>query len=136
MKLLCPRCRKTLVAETLERVPVDRCLVCDGVWLDDGELEKIVAAGPPPSEIDTGLERAPEPEALEWELPCPKCEQIMHRFQYGATSGIVLDKCEGHGLWFDFEELDRLRRHLEKQKPPVPPKGLWNSLRWVITGRP
>ncbi len=138
MTLSCPRCRKPLVPETVERVPVDRCLRCDGIWLDDGELETILATGPPPAAISGGIDAPPKAEAMEWELPCPKCEQIMHRFQYGATSGIVLDKCEGHGLWFDFEELDRMRRHIEEQRRTVEPRkpdGVWQSLTWFLTGR-
>ncbi len=37
----CPRDGATLVEQTLERVSVDVCPTCNGIWLDKGELETI-----------------------------------------------------------------------------------------------
>jgi Zn-finger nucleic acid-binding protein len=49
--MLCPRC-ETVLLDEVERhgVVLDLCKKCRGLWLDRGELEKILAA-----------ERAPEP---------------------------------------------------------------------------
>lgn len=40
----CPRCQNELLDE-IDRngVTVDRCAKCRGIWLDRGELEKLVA---------------------------------------------------------------------------------------------
>jgi len=35
----CPTCRIALEVFTLRGVEVDRCGLCKGIWLDDGELE-------------------------------------------------------------------------------------------------
>lgn len=40
----CPRCTMELVERTRVGVAVDLCDRCRGVWLDRGELEKILAA--------------------------------------------------------------------------------------------
>ena len=40
--------------------------------------------------------------------PCPECGTLMHRFNYARRSGIIVDNCAGHGLWFDSRELDEL----------------------------
>ena len=32
----------------------------------------------------------------------------MHRRNYGRRSGVIVDSCAGHGLWFDGSELDEL----------------------------
>jgi len=40
----CPRCGTVLVERTRVGVAVDVCDRCRGVWLDRGELEKILAA--------------------------------------------------------------------------------------------
>ena len=125
MKLPCPRCRKPMVEETIERVPVDRCLRCDGVWLDEGELDRIIAAGPAPEPFEGGVEAAPKAEPMDWELLCPKCEMTMHRFRQGE---VALDRCAGHGIWFDFEELDRVRRQLKSDRPAAPTVGIWSTL--------
>lgn len=40
----CPRCTAALAERTRVGVAVDACDRCRGVWLDRGELEKILAA--------------------------------------------------------------------------------------------
>jgi len=40
----CPRCAMELVERTRVGVAVDACDHCGGVWLDRGELEKLLAA--------------------------------------------------------------------------------------------
>lgn len=40
--LLCPSCRVTLVMSDRQGVEIDYCPQCRGVWLDRGELDKIV----------------------------------------------------------------------------------------------
>jgi Zn-finger nucleic acid-binding protein len=40
--------------------------------------------------------------------PCPECEKLMLRRHYGRRSGIVIDVCRKHGIWFDSEELPRI----------------------------
>ena len=42
--------------------------------------------------------------------PCPECGKLMHRMNFGRRSGIILDSCRPHGLWFDANELDRVVR--------------------------
>jgi hypothetical protein len=37
----CPKCDGTLVEITFEEVQIDRCNKCHGVWLDNGELERL-----------------------------------------------------------------------------------------------
>ena len=34
----------------------------------------------------------------------------MHRKNFGRKSGIILDSCRSHGLWFDADELDGVVR--------------------------
>jgi len=40
-------------------------------------------------------------------LICPRCDAHMGRRQFGDRSGIVVDVCAHHGVWFDREELAR-----------------------------
>ena len=39
--MVCPRCGMTMDIEKTEDIEVDVCLTCGGVWLDEGELEKL-----------------------------------------------------------------------------------------------
>jgi Zn-finger nucleic acid-binding protein len=40
--LLCPVCRVTLVLAERQNVEIDYCPQCRGVWLDRGEIDKII----------------------------------------------------------------------------------------------
>ncbi|WP_317055079.1 zf-TFIIB domain-containing protein [Roseovarius rhodophyticola] len=57
----CPVDGETLVISDRSGVEIDYCPQCRGVWLDRGELDKIIErSGPEPS-------RAPRREARDWE---------------------------------------------------------------------
>ena len=38
----CPRCRKAMKEKAFAGVLIDICIHCQGIWLDDGELQRIV----------------------------------------------------------------------------------------------
>ena len=40
--LLCPTCRVNLVRSERQGIEIDYCPQCRGVWLDRGELDKII----------------------------------------------------------------------------------------------
>lgn len=37
----CPICRRQLLAERVEGIDIDRCVHCEGVWLDPGEYDAV-----------------------------------------------------------------------------------------------
>ena len=41
----CPKCGMDLQTLTKGKVEVDTCFNCQGVWLDAGELEQVIAQG-------------------------------------------------------------------------------------------
>ncbi len=42
MALQCPRCNVKLIIAEQHNVEIDRCPKCKGIWLDKGELDKII----------------------------------------------------------------------------------------------
>lgn len=40
--------------------------------------------------------------------PCAACGEMMNRINFAGSSGVVLDACRPHGVWFDPEELARI----------------------------
>lgn len=51
--MLCPACQADLMMTERQGIEIDYCPKCRGVWLDRGELDKIIersAAPPPPRE--------------------------------------------------------------------------------------
>ena len=67
----CPACKVPLVMSDRQGVEIDYCPQCRGVWLDRGELDKIIErsaahdAGPAPQPHvpPAGVQRAPDPYA-------------------------------------------------------------------------
>jgi Zn-finger nucleic acid-binding protein len=55
---------------------------------------------------------APHPEASaaspQGYVPCPECARLMNRFNFAHVSGVIVDVCKGHGIWFDAEELRQI----------------------------
>ncbi|MHA6645514.1 TFIIB-type zinc ribbon-containing protein [Mesorhizobium sp. A623] len=52
--LVCPSCRVALVMSERQGIEIDYCPQCRGVWLDRGELDKIIERA--------GKEAAPQPQ--------------------------------------------------------------------------
>ena len=40
--MICPNCNETLVMSDRQGVEIDYCPKCSGIWLDRGELDKII----------------------------------------------------------------------------------------------
>jgi Zn-finger nucleic acid-binding protein len=50
----CPICRNvTLAVSERQGIEIDYCPQCRGVWLDRGELDKIIERASPATEMDT-----------------------------------------------------------------------------------
>ena len=47
--LLCPTCRVNLTMSERQGIEIDYCPQCRGVWLDRGELDKIIERSEAPS---------------------------------------------------------------------------------------
>ncbi len=52
--MICPRCNKpTLEEKDRDGITIDVCQVCRGIWLDRGELERLIARVDQEQEIHT-----------------------------------------------------------------------------------
>jgi Zn-finger nucleic acid-binding protein len=95
-------------------LPLDRCPVCLGMFLERGALDALLrqAVGPV-WEVDTPLlNRLAEnprsgPGRLRY-LPCPACGTMMNRSLFGRRSGVIVDRCRSHGTWLEAGELRQL----------------------------
>jgi Zn-finger nucleic acid-binding protein len=103
MDVQCPACKRVMILVEFRDVDVDYCPDCRGVWLDAGELARVL--GP---EADLGAAR---PVAgARGGRRCPHCRR---RLREGALAGsaVVLDECPaGHGIWLDVGELEAIVR--------------------------
>jgi len=110
----CPRCNTPLTTIAYEGLEIDKCNKCDGTWLDDGEITKIVNTKEETFDpkliretLAQGFTGIPKNEQ-QTVVNCPKCQSGMKPINYDYSSGIILDRCpEGHGIWLDGGELEK-----------------------------
>lgn len=67
------------------------------------DLAHAIAAKLPP--------REGPPSELVRMLRCPACPREMERGRFGASSNIVIDVCDVHGLWLDSGEVVAIADH-------------------------
>ena len=114
-RLGCPSCgqEEPLVSRQLGRQALSflECHRCAGMWLS-AETFRILEERAQASSAEAPPKAgpaAPVPTAGAVAYrPCPVCEKLMHRRNYGRKSGVIVDRCHDHGTWFDHRELDRI----------------------------
>ena len=72
--MACPNDGATLVMSERSGIEIDYCPTCRGVWLDRGELDKIIErnaadAAPPPQAAAPGHQAPPPPQQQPWGQP-------------------------------------------------------------------
>jgi Zn-finger nucleic acid-binding protein len=87
------------------------CVRCGGQMVTHGLLralleqrETLGSAVPAPRELPRGN---PLSDPVRYR-PCPSCQQLMNRKNFGGLSGIIVDVCSRHGTFFDPGELPRV----------------------------
>jgi Zn-finger nucleic acid-binding protein len=106
-------------------VEIETCPGCQGEWLDAGELAELIEHHEEkfsPEELASldVVNRAifTSAECEHDHLRCPHCEAVeMTHFNYGNTSGIILDKCPRcGGIWTDKGELQKVEELVDGWK--------------------
>lgn len=115
--LACPQCRQPLVKSTVGQAALDQCHACGGVWLGEAAFDKVAGDREERGSVLGALPGATPSAALEGQAvryrPCPACARLMNRTNYARTSGVILDTCKDHGVWFDRDELRRVLEFIE-----------------------
>ena len=102
----CPTCHKSLKSESLHGQAVDRCLACNGLWLDHCELGPIVRQTEPRTVPSAN------PASCSDEVTCPKCDESLVPFNYAHDSGIFVNKCAScGGIWLESGQLQLIAQY-------------------------
>jgi len=100
------------------KIELDYCTNCRGVWFDSGELELLLEAmnlESPDTFLNNILDSA-EAESSERKRKCPICSWKMKKTTIGQEPAILIDLCQqGDGLWFDGGEVGQLMRQLAEK---------------------
>jgi len=117
--LVCPACgkRSRLSNRQIGDVAVLECGLCAGFWLGTGIFGNLIEkASHGVSGLDSCLSAAsrrsrpldPTEQNGPRYRPCPFCGKLMNRRNYARRSGVIIDACNDHGVWFDADELPRI----------------------------
>lgn len=113
-KLLCPRCELLLVDVAIGDTQLHECDHCGGIWLDTPSFNKICADREQQEQVllyKEPIEPAkPQSEIRKtrFYIPCPECGELMNQKNYARISGVVIDVCKLHGIWFERHELRQI----------------------------
>ena len=127
---ICPACddNRRLSSRNfgVEGLSILECPGCAGIWLSHGAFRHLVEraeASPGTAKVHAAAARASaaktaQPNRLEIPerlyRPCVECGQLMHRRNYDHRSGVIIDVCNGHGVWFDPDELAAILRWIRE----------------------
>jgi Zn-finger nucleic acid-binding protein len=103
-----------------ERIELDYCVQCHGVWFDAGELELMLKSlGLDAAEFSmAGIMVLQEEETDEKKRKCPLCRKKMKKVIIGREPEVLIDACtEGEGLWFDGGEVGQIIKQLVSADP-------------------
>ncbi len=106
----CPCCARNLRDVLIRREQVFMCEQCEGLWLPTPAFEKLTSLRDvlsDPSVPDRYTRPALENRGHY--IPCPCCGEPMVRRNFRKMSGVIIDICGEHGVWFDKGELELLR---------------------------
>ena len=113
----CPRCKIKLNLLNVGDIALQECSKCGGMWSASNTFESICADGEKQSAVlgfaGSKLQGNPLPAQISY-VPCPVCRELMNRSNFARSSGVIIDLCKHHGVWFDAEELPKIIAFIRK----------------------
>lgn len=109
----CPKCRKVeMNQETFEGVEIDRCPACKGIFLDKGELTKLVKSDQGNTVDD--LKFSPTSDIMDaMAAHCPRCDRDMTAAT--VPGDVTVNLCEScAAIFLDQGELATIQLHLQQ----------------------
>jgi len=116
----CPVCKVSMSAVEHDKIELDYCSVCHGIWFDRGELELLLdtLTSGTTRELVNSLMQRPQLKVQEKSRKCPICRRVMGKIDIGSGQEIIVDVCSaGHGLWFDGGESGAFVEQLKIEQP-------------------
>lgn len=117
----CPRCNLPMTFEIEHDAYIEECQSCGGSWYNRDAFT---------SAMDSTILHpytAPETKILheatrrlfvyytekKRTICCPQCKQVMMPTNFGRNSGITIDVCGHHGVWFDKDEVAGIMKFIQ-----------------------
>jgi Zn-finger nucleic acid-binding protein len=113
----CPRCHSTLEEMEVAGNHFRGCGKCDGLWMSADAFEQTCADVEHRSLVLSFFRDRPTRTNTATKIayvPCPDCGQLMNRSNFARASGVIVDVCKPHGVWFDADELPAIVEFVQK----------------------
>ena len=106
----CPKCHAPMAEASMERMVVDRCTKCFGIWFDSGEAERLKDKWL--SEfLDSGDVEIGKANDEITDINCPICGKKMEHVKDADQPHIGYEVCREHGMYFDAGEFTDFKNH-------------------------
>src|SRR3954469_25362912 len=117
--LHCPGCAGDMPSVRLGTTTMNSCDKCGSVWLTPDEFARLCSdreatgalavtvggtADSPPTSVQNKVRY----------VRCCVCAKTMNRVNFGRVSGVIVDVCKGHGVWFESDELRQVLAFIGK----------------------
>jgi Zn-finger nucleic acid-binding protein len=112
--MACPACELPLAVRSIADVAVSECGSCRGLWVPGESFDTLVERARARHQtrasdgLDDGSRPAPRVTGTVSYRRCPVGREVMHRKNFGRSSGVIVDWCRAHGTWLDADELGRI----------------------------
>ncbi|MBX3125121.1 MAG: zf-TFIIB domain-containing protein [Polyangiaceae bacterium] len=112
--LVCPDCQTPFEAFCGGPGLLHDCSRCGGQFLEHALLRDLIERRQTYGSIAprTPPRMNPLEQPVRY-IACPSCGQMMNRNNFGGSSGVIVDVCARHGIWFDAGELPRILSFIE-----------------------
>lgn len=101
--LKCPKCHVEMMRLTQLGVEIDVCPLCNGTWLDRGELRQMTRSRGEQAVRVRVLNKRPT------QFSCPRCGRALREGVHHEQIDFLIDECDHcQGIWLDRGELPRL----------------------------
>ncbi len=107
----CPRCKIKLQSLKIDSVQIRECERCGGFWSSVAAFENLCASKEQQASVLGFIGSYAHADAMPLAasyVPCPDCKQLMNRSNFARSSGVIVDMCKQHGVWFDAGELPKI----------------------------
>ncbi len=121
--MICPACHDVMIVVEQDKIELDHCPDCSGVWFDSGELGLMLERmGLDSSALSLAkVADLPEAKSAEKKRRCPICGRKMRKTNIGEEPKVLIDVCpKGDGLWFDGGEIHQIIKQCA-EKPGTGP---------------
>jgi Zn-finger nucleic acid-binding protein len=113
----CPRCKRPLESLAIDKIHVRECTQCGGFWTNVATFESICDDKEKQSSVLSFIAAHPAESVNHPPIsyvPCPDCKELMNRSNFARSSGVIIDLCKQHGVWFDADELPKIIDFIDK----------------------